>query len=80
MIFGSPVAGTPIMEACPFVALDLPLKIMIFDDGGTTPGLPPRPRGAGRAVRPPRPLGCAAGHDQRTRRESGSRLSARSLS
>ena len=33
LIFGSPRAGTPIMLAAPSVALDLPLKILVSDDG-----------------------------------------------
>jgi uncharacterized protein (DUF302 family) len=36
VIFGSPVAGTPVMDAAPLAALDLPLKILIWaDDSGT---------------------------------------------
>jgi uncharacterized protein (DUF302 family) len=34
VIFGSPVAGTPVMDAVPLAALDLPLKVLIWDDGG----------------------------------------------
>jgi uncharacterized protein (DUF302 family) len=36
VIFGSPAAGTPVMAAVPLVALDLPLKALIWDDGGQT--------------------------------------------
>ncbi len=36
VIFGSPAAGTPVMEAAPLAALDLPLKILVWDDGGAT--------------------------------------------
>jgi uncharacterized protein (DUF302 family) len=36
VIFGSPVGGTPVMEAAPLAALDLPLKVLIYDDGGRT--------------------------------------------
>jgi uncharacterized protein (DUF302 family) len=36
VIFGSPTAGTPVMEAAPLSALDLPLKILIWDDNGQT--------------------------------------------
>ena len=36
VIFGSPVAGTPVMEACPPAALDLPLKVLVWDDAGQT--------------------------------------------
>jgi|SRR5581483_2635965 len=32
LIFGSPKAGTPIMLAAPSTALDLPLKILIWED------------------------------------------------
>ena len=31
-IFGSPKAGTPLMLASPSVAIDLPLKILIWED------------------------------------------------
>jgi uncharacterized protein (DUF302 family) len=34
VIFGSPAAGTPVMDAVPLAALDLPLKVLIWDDGG----------------------------------------------
>jgi uncharacterized protein (DUF302 family) len=33
VLFGSPGAGTPIMDAAPLAALDLPLKVVIWDDG-----------------------------------------------
>ena len=33
LIFGSPKAGTPIMLAVPSIALDLPLKILVWEDG-----------------------------------------------
>ena len=33
LIFGSPKAGTPLMLASPSVAIDLPLKILIWEDG-----------------------------------------------
>ena len=33
LIFGSPKAGTPLMQAAPSVALDLPLKILVWEDG-----------------------------------------------
>ena len=36
VIFGSPQAGTPVMQSVPLVALDLPLKLLIWDDGGQT--------------------------------------------
>jgi uncharacterized protein (DUF302 family) len=34
VIFGSPAAGTPVMDAAPLSALDLPLKVLIWDDHG----------------------------------------------
>jgi uncharacterized protein (DUF302 family) len=36
VIFGSPAAGTPVMAAAPLAALDLPLKVLIWDDDGQT--------------------------------------------
>jgi uncharacterized protein (DUF302 family) len=36
VMFGSPAAGTPVMEASPLAALDLPLKVLIWDDAGQT--------------------------------------------
>lgn len=36
VIFGSPAAGTPVMQAAPLSALDLPLKVLVWDDGGQT--------------------------------------------
>jgi uncharacterized protein (DUF302 family) len=36
VMFGSPDAGTPVMQAAPLAALDLPLKVLIWDDGGET--------------------------------------------
>jgi len=36
VIFGSPAAGTPVMAARPLAAIDLPLKILVWDDGGQT--------------------------------------------
>jgi uncharacterized protein (DUF302 family) len=32
LIFGSPKAGTPLMVSAPSIAIDLPLKILIWDD------------------------------------------------
>ena len=34
VIFGNPQAGTPVMAASPMAALDLPLKVLVWDDGG----------------------------------------------
>ncbi len=36
VIFGSPAAGTPVMQVSAVSALDLPLKALVIDDGGTT--------------------------------------------
>ena len=37
LIFGNPKAGTPLMLAAPSVAIDLPLKILVWEDAqGTT--------------------------------------------
>jgi len=33
LIFGNPKAGTPLMLTSPTVALDLPLKILVAEDG-----------------------------------------------
>ena len=33
LIFGNPKAGTPLMLASPSVAIDLPLKILVAEDG-----------------------------------------------
>jgi uncharacterized protein (DUF302 family)/uncharacterized membrane protein YidH (DUF202 family) len=32
LIFGSPKAGTPLMQAAPSIAIDLPLKILVAED------------------------------------------------
>jgi uncharacterized protein (DUF302 family) len=36
VIFGAPQAGTPVMEAAPLAALDLPLKILVWADADET--------------------------------------------
>jgi uncharacterized protein (DUF302 family) len=36
VIFGNPRAGTPIMQAEPVAALDLPMKILVWADGDQT--------------------------------------------
>jgi uncharacterized protein (DUF302 family) len=36
VIFGNPIAGTPVMAAAPLAALDLPLKVLVWADGGQT--------------------------------------------
>lgn len=32
LVFGSPKAGTPLMLAAPSIAIDLPLKILVWED------------------------------------------------
>ena len=34
LIFGSPKAGTPLMQAAPSIAIDLPLKVLVWEDAG----------------------------------------------
>jgi uncharacterized protein (DUF302 family) len=34
VIFGNPKAGTPLMLAAPSIAIDLPLKILVWEDTG----------------------------------------------
>ena len=34
LIFGNPRAGTPLMLAAPSTAIDLPLKILVWEDAG----------------------------------------------
>jgi uncharacterized protein (DUF302 family) len=36
VIFGNPKAGTPVMDAAPLSGLDLPLKLLIWDNVGQT--------------------------------------------
>lgn len=36
LIFGSPAAGTPVMQAAPSIAIDLPLKILVWEDAQGT--------------------------------------------
>jgi uncharacterized protein (DUF302 family) len=36
VIFGSPQAGTPVMQVAPRAALDLPLKVLVWADGPVT--------------------------------------------
>lgn len=33
LIFGNPKAGTPLMLAAPSIAIDLPLKLLVWEDG-----------------------------------------------
>ena len=36
VLFGSPAAGTPVMKSAPLVALDLPLRVLVWADGDQT--------------------------------------------
>jgi len=36
VVFGNPAAGTPVMQAAPLAALDLPLKVLVWADGDQT--------------------------------------------
>ena len=36
VIFGSPAAGTPVMDVSPLAALDLPLKVLVWEEAGHT--------------------------------------------
>jgi len=36
VVFGSPEAGTPVMDAVPLAALDLPLKLLVWSEGERT--------------------------------------------
>jgi uncharacterized protein (DUF302 family) len=35
IVFGNPAAGTHLMDAFPLVALELPLKLLVWQDGNT---------------------------------------------
>jgi len=34
IIFGNPRGGTPLMDAFPLVGLELPLKLLVWEEGG----------------------------------------------
>jgi uncharacterized protein (DUF302 family) len=36
LIFGNPKLGTPLMQTDPRIGLDLPVKVLVWDDKGTT--------------------------------------------
>jgi uncharacterized protein (DUF302 family) len=36
VMFGNPKLGTPILKAAPRAGLDLPIRVLIWDEGGTT--------------------------------------------
>ncbi len=67
VIFGSPLAGTPVMEAVPGVALDLPLKVLVWDDDGADDDRLHRAVRVGRAVRTAGRSGGAACRDRASR-------------
>lgn len=35
ILFGNPKGGTPLMDAFPLVALELPLKLLVWEENGT---------------------------------------------
>jgi uncharacterized protein (DUF302 family) len=34
ILFGNPKGGTPLMDAVPLIALDLPLKLLVWEENG----------------------------------------------
>ena len=36
VMFGNPKIGTPVLKAAPQSGLDLPLRVLVWDDGGVT--------------------------------------------
>jgi uncharacterized protein (DUF302 family) len=36
VVFGNPRAGTPLMQSNPRIGIDLPLRVLIWDDGEST--------------------------------------------
>src|SRR5438128_57047 len=36
VVFGDPRAGTPLMQKDPAVGIELPLRVLVWDEGGTT--------------------------------------------
>ncbi len=70
VMFGNPAAGTPVMTAAPLAALDLPLKVLVWDDaGGADEGHLCRARRARRALSAERrPHGEAGRHRSAHRR------------
>ena len=36
VVFGNPRAGTPLMQADPRVGIELPLRVLVWDQGGQT--------------------------------------------
>ena len=68
VIFGSPQAGTPVMQAVPLTALDLPLKVLVWSDGGTDTDRLHRAGSARRPLWPQRGAGSAASRYRRPHR------------
>jgi uncharacterized protein (DUF302 family) len=68
VIFGSPASGTPVMDAAPLAALDLPLKILIL---GRRHAHEPLVLRAARDRRAPRPRTRAGGKVEWHRRPHG---------
>jgi uncharacterized protein (DUF302 family) len=48
VIFGSPSATTPVIEAAPLAALDLPLRVVVWEDGHRTKVSYPSPAAVAR--------------------------------
>ena len=76
IIFGSPAAGTPVMDAQPLAALDLPLKLLVWDDDGHTRVSYLTPAVRGRAIRAARVARGATGRNRGPGRRSAPRRSA----
>ena len=36
LVFGNPAGGTPVMQADPRAGIDLPLRVLVWTEGGTT--------------------------------------------
>ena len=69
IIFGKPEAGTPVMEAAPLIALELPLKVLIWEDRTPHQGELYGTASLGRALWPQRQPGpCARGDRAADRR------------
>jgi uncharacterized protein (DUF302 family) len=51
VIFGSPLAATPVIEAAPLAALDLPLRVVVWEDGYQTLVSYPAPSAVARRYR-----------------------------
>ena len=73
VMFGNPEGGTPVMQVAPQAALDLPLKVLVWDDEGHEAHLR-RPGRGGRALRRPRRSPGAAQSDPRADRRRDRRL------